>query len=263
MAGMCASCLEISRDNWPVRIKPKFGPDGAEADVRARVLVVDDHPLVREGLAELINRQEDLVCCGQAGSALEAQVAVAEQQPDLVLLDLRLGHADGLELIRLLRNQSAGLRILAVSQLDQAQYAERALRAGARGYVMKEQATGELLSAVRAVLAGEIYLTRGTAALLLHRLVGAPPKAGRAGLKLLTDRELHVLQLLGAGLSTKEIALELKLSFRTVETHRLSIKRKLRLRGAAELRCYACQWSQEQVTLLPQLASDGGASLDA
>jgi DNA-binding NarL/FixJ family response regulator len=222
---------------------------------KARVLVVDDHPMMRGGLIQLINRQIDLTCCGEAGTVAEAQVAVARLKPDLVILDLRLKGGDGLELIKSLGSQFAGLRILVLSQYDAPHYVERALRAGALGYVVKEQGAEEVLSALRAVLAGEVYLTRALAARLLHSFVGTMPGTPRAGVELLTDRELHVLHLLGAGMSTREIAAELSLSFKTIETHRENIKRKLGLCGAAELIHYASEWGREQVSVAPPLAT--------
>jgi DNA-binding NarL/FixJ family response regulator len=227
----------------------------AMAIPKARVLVVDDHPMMRGGLIQLVNRQSDLTCCGEAGTVAEAQVAVAQLKPDLVLLDLRLKGGDGLELIKSLRSQYAKLRILVLSQFDAPHYAERALRAGALGYVVKEQAAEEVLSAIRTVLAGEVYLTRALAARLLHTFVGTVPGIPRAGVEQLTDRELHVLHLLGSGMSTREVAIELSLSFKTVETHRENIKRKLGLHGAAELIHYASAWGREQVSVAPPIAA--------
>jgi len=209
--------------------------------------------MMRGGLIHLINQQIDLTCCGEAGTVAEAQAAVAKLKPDVVILDLRLKGGDGLELIKSLRSQIAGLRILVLSQYESPHYVERALRAGALGYVVKEQAAEEVLSAIRAVLAGEVYLTRALAARLLHTFVGTVPGTPRAGVEQLTDRELHVLHLLGAGLSTRAIAAELKLSFKTIETHRENIKRKLGLRGAAELIHYASDWGREQVSVVPPL----------
>ena len=217
--------------------------------LKARILLVDDHPMLRSGLSRLLDQQPDMLCCGEAGSVAEGQAAVARLKPDLVILDLMLKGGDGLELAKVLKSKFPALRILILSQFDGSLYIERALRAGALGYVVKDQAAEELLTAIRAVLAGEVYLTRAMAARLLHTFVGTTPGASRAGVAQLTDRELHVLQLLGSGLSTRQIAAELKLSFKTVETHRENIKRKLSLRGAAELLHYANRWAREQVVL--------------
>ncbi len=220
---------------------------------KARVLVVDDHPVIRDGLIRLIDKQGDLVCCGEAGTVMEAQIAVAKHKPDLVILDLRLKGRDGLELIKSLKSQFANLCILILSQYDAPLYVERALRAGALGYVVKEQAAEEVLIAIRTVLTGQVYLTPVMASLLLHKFVGTPSKAARAGVEQLTDRELHVLQLLGAGKSTREIAAELNLSFKTIEAHRENIKHKLGLQGAAALIHYATEWVREENSLPPQI----------
>jgi len=209
--------------------------------------------MVRDGLRRLIAEQGDLSCCGEAGTVADAQLAVAKCKPDLVILDLRLKGGDGLELIKTLKSQFAGLRILILSQYDAPLYIERALRAGALGYVVKEQGAEEVLGAIRTVMAGQVYVTRGMAGLLLHKFVGTTSASPRSGVEPLTDRELHVMQLLGSGMSTREIAQELKLSFKTVETHRENIKRKLGLRGAAALIHFATQWAREQVSLPAQI----------
>jgi DNA-binding NarL/FixJ family response regulator len=232
-------------------------PKRTAAAAKARILVVDDHPMVRDGLIRLISRQKDLVCCAEAGSAAEAQRAVAREKPDLVILDLRLRGGDGLQLIKTLKTDFPGLRILILSQFEEPQYIERSLRAGAMGYIVKDQAADEVLQAIRTVLAGDLYVTRGMAALLLHRFVGTTPKvAPSTALAPLSDRELHVLQLLGAGLSTREIAAELSLSFKTIATHRENIKRKLGLRGAAALIHFATGWARGQIALPSQALTE-------
>lgn len=217
---------------------------------KARILVVDDHPMVRDGLVQLISQHPDLICCGEADSVAAAQTAVERKLPDLVILDLRLKGGDGLELIKSLKSQHPRIKILILSQYDAPMYAERALRAGAVGYVVKEQAAAEVLQAIRTVLGGQVYLTRCMASIILQKMVGLKAE-GRSGVEALTDRELHVLNLLGGGLSTRQIANELKLSFKTVETHRENIKRKLGLSNAAALVHYATQWGRGQ------LSSDG------
>jgi DNA-binding NarL/FixJ family response regulator len=228
----------------------------ATAASKIRILVVDDHPIVRSGLSRLINQQGDLICCGEAGTPAEAQEAVTRLKPDLVIMDLRLKGGDGLELIKTLKAQIPELSMLVLSQYEAPFYVERALRAGALGYVVKEQAAEELLSAIRSVLAGEVYLTRAMAARLLHTFIGVAPGAPPTGVERLTDRELQVLHLLGAGMSTRKIAAELNLSFKTIETHRENIKRKLGVRDAAGLILYATEWAREQVSLSPQAVKD-------
>ena len=202
------------------------------------------------------NFSRDLVCCGEAGTAAETQAIVTKQRPDLLILDFRLRSSDGLELIKSLKAQYPGLRILVISAHDAPLYAERTLRAGALGYIVKEQAADELLKAIRTVLAGEVYLTRGMAALLLHKFVGPGPRPPKNGTEPLSDRELHVLELLGVGMSTREIAVSLSLSFKTIETHRENIKRKLNIRGANALIHYATEWARQQASLSAEEAKN-------
>jgi DNA-binding NarL/FixJ family response regulator len=223
---------------------------------KSKILVVDDHPMVRDGLRRLISQQADLECCGEAGTASDTLESVTRLKPDLVILDLRLKGGDGLELIKGLKAQQPELRILILSQYEAPIYVERALRAGALGYVVKAQAAEEILRAIHLVLAGEVYLSRTMAALLLRRFVGFGPKPTGEGIEPLTDRELHVLHLLGSGLSTRQIATELNLSFKTVETHRENIKRKLGLRGAAALIHFATQYTREQASNSPGDSND-------
>jgi DNA-binding NarL/FixJ family response regulator len=203
--------------------------------VKARILVADDHPIVREGLVGLINRQNDLMCCAEAGSIAEAEKRLDTQKPDLMLLDLRMGVADGLEWIKSSRGRFPGLRILVVSQMDEATYAERVLRAGALGYVMKEQATEEVLNAIRQVLAGQLYVSSNVAAMAVHRMLDDKPVVRNFDIRALTDRELCVFKSVGAGKTNKQIAGELNLSVKTIETYREHIKYKLGLSSGAEL----------------------------
>ncbi len=202
---------------------------------KIRVLVVDDHPIVREGLTSLINRQPDLTCCGEAGTIPEAQKALETKAVDLLLLDLRMGATDGLENIKALTARFPKVPILVISQFDEATYAERTLRAGARGYVMKEQATTELLGAIRQVIAGQLYFSPAVARLAVQRLINASSAQPSSDLSALSDRELHVFMALGAGKTSRQIATELNLSLKTIETYREHIKYKLHLSNGAEL----------------------------
>ncbi len=213
---------------------------------KTRILVVDDHPMMRDSLIRLIEKQDDLVCCGEAGSVAETQLLAAKERPDLAILDLRLKQGDGLELIKSLKAQFPELKILVLSQCEGTIYAERALRAGAAGYLDKEQAAHEVLTAIRTVLSGSVYLTRSLSGLLLRNYFGPRKKTQRSDASPLTDRELHVLELLGAGMSTREIAAALNLSIKTIETHRENIKHKLGLRGAAALTRYATEWVRQK-----------------
>jgi DNA-binding NarL/FixJ family response regulator len=218
-------------------------PSRSKPISKARILVADDHPLFREGLVQLINRERDLVCCGQADNPAAVQTAVAKEKPDLLVLDLRLKHGDGIEFIKSLTRQFSALPILVLSQHDEMLYAERALRAGARGYVMKEEATDDVLNAIHSILKGELHVSRKMSVVALHKLVAGPaPVQGGGRVERLTDRELQIFQMLGAGLGTRRIAAELHLSFKTVETHRENIKHKMGLRDAASLVRAATQW---------------------
>jgi len=228
-----------------------MGSGTANCISKARILIADDHPMLRSGLRCLIENQADMMCCAEAGTAEEIWQAVEAQAPDLIILDLRLRSSDGLDLIKGLKARHPGLRILVLTQHAASVYVERALKAGALGFVAKEEGAEEIVTAIRTVLAGDVYLTRGMAALFLSRIVRQPLDTVGADFDQLSDRELHVVQLLGAGLSTRQIATQLNLSFKTVETHRENIKRKLGLRGAAELVHFAVRWAGEHVALAP------------
>lgn len=221
----------------------------APPDRKTRILIVDDHPFFREGLAQFINLQEDMLVCGQAENIPTTYTAVEKSKPDLVLLDLRLVQTDGIELIKGLKAQYPELLILVISQFDEAIYAERAIRAGASGYVMKQEAPNEVLIAIRTVLQGDLYISRKIAALVFRRSLGVRLKTERAGVEKLSDRELQVFQMLGSGLSSRQVATELNLSLKTVETHRENIKHKLDLTCGEELVSAATAWVQQN--LLP------------
>ena len=210
---------------------------------KKRILVADDHRLLREGIIQLINRQSDLTCCGEAASVEEIHTAAATLKPDLLLLDLTLrGGGDGLELIKTLKAELPELRILVLSQQNEVLFTERVLRAGAHGYVMKEEGGKVVIAAIRAVLGGDLYMSRQMSAVLLQKLLETCPRVPATGIEKLSDRELHVFQLIGAGLSTRRIAEALHLSVKTVETHRENIKHKMGLRNAEELVRAGTDW---------------------
>src|SRR5579885_3304216 len=197
---------------------------------RIRVLVVDDHPLVRHGISLLINRQSDLQCCDcEVSTAAGVIPAVEQHKPDLVLLDLNLKDGSALPVIRPLKVRFPAVIVLVLSQFDEMLCAEEALHAGAAGYVLKEEATQEILAAIRAVLHREIYLSHKMASAFLNQLVGAKAPPLAAGAEHLSRAELEVFQLIGAGLSTYEIAGQMKISARAVETHRKHLRQKLKL----------------------------------
>lgn len=213
---------------------------------KARILVADDHPLVRTGLKQLIGSQADLELMGEADSLLSAQKMLSARKPQLVTVDIRLRCWEGMELLKHIKAQHPDLLTLVISQCDEALYADRSLKAGASGYVTKEADTDVVLAAIRTVLAGGIYVSPKVAALALNnpppaRLAGIPPCVDS-----LTDRELQMAHLFGAGLGTRQIAARLFLSVKTVETHRENIKHKLNLSSAAELVRFATDWVNGQ-----------------
>ncbi len=207
-----------------------------------RVLLVDDHPVVREGLAGLINAEPDLRICGMAQDARQALEAVTTSSPELVVVDLMLRGSSGFDLIKDLVRQVPGLPLLILSIHDETLYAERVLRAGALGYVMKDEAMDTVLIAIRQVLRGEVYLSPRMLPRILRTLVKGPADTDAMPLRSLTDRELEVLQFLGQGYTTRQIADTLHVSVKTVEAHRAHIMEKLHLEGAPALIRYAAHW---------------------
>jgi DNA-binding NarL/FixJ family response regulator len=213
---------------------------------RKRLLIVDDHPMMRQGLAQLINDEPDLAVQGEAHTAKQALESMAAQKPDLVLLDLSLPDKNGLELIKDISVLHPGVAILTVSMHDEALYAERVLRAGARGYIMKQEGGKRLLAAIRQVLAGQIYVSEKISARILEIFSGQHQKGAGASVERLSDREFEVFQLIGEGKGTREIADHLHLSVKTVEVHRANIKVKLRLKTATDLVRFAVRWCEAQ-----------------
>lgn len=211
-----------------------------------RLLLVDDHPIMRHGLVQLISAEPDLEVCAEAGNAAEGMTAAAKQNPDLVIADLTLPDKHGLEFIKDLRALHPDLQIMVLSMHDESLYAERALRAGARGYLMKEAAAENLIRAVRRVLGGDIYLSDKMASVMLELLSGQRKTSASAGIDRLTDRELEVLQLIGSGRGTRQIADQLHVSVRTIDAHRAHIKDKLQLPDGNALVRYAVRWVENQ-----------------
>ena len=219
---------------------------GRATEKRGRILLVDDHPLVRERLAEVINREPDLVVSGEAEDRDGAIEAILAAPPNLVIVDLTLKNSDGLELIKDIHARWPKLRMLVVSMHDESLYAERAVRAGALGYITKQEATRKILLAIRRVLTGSVYLNDKITNRLLSRLTAPADQATATIAGSLADRELQVFELTGRGLNTYDIARELRIAVKTVETYRARIKEKLRLKDASELLQAAITWSRNQ-----------------
>ena len=210
-----------------------------------RILLVDDHPMVRERLAEIIGHEKDLMVCGEAEDRASALAAISAAAPDLAIIDLALKNSNGLELIKDIHSRWPRLLMLVLSMHDESLYAERVMRAGARGYITKQEATRNILVAIRRVLNGEVYLSGKAAATVIAHLT-AKPGAGGSIADVLTDRELQVFELTGNGLSTREIAEHLHIDVKTVETYRIRIKEKLGIRASSELLQLAIRWSHNR-----------------
>jgi DNA-binding NarL/FixJ family response regulator len=219
----------------------------SSAKNKTRVLLVDDHPVVRDGFAEVINRESDLTVCAAAEDRPGAVRAIETSQPHLVVIDLTLKNSSGMELIKDIHARWPDLLILVVSMHNENLYAERVLRAGARGYITKQQATRDILQAIRRVLGGGIYLNGTTGAAVLARLASKPQVEEDAVLDLLTDRELQVFELTGQGFNTREISSQLRIDMKTVETYRLRIREKLNLESSSELLKLAIRWRQDRL----------------
>jgi DNA-binding NarL/FixJ family response regulator len=210
---------------------------------KCRVLLVDDHPIVRQGLALLIDREGDLSVCGEADGAHSAFHAIQTLRPDIVVLDISLSGPDGLDVLKEIRMKTASLPVLILSMHDESIYAERAMRAGANGYIMKQEATEKVLVAIRRILQGEVYLSDRLTNTMLQQYVRGVSPTKMSPLVSLTDRELEVFRLIGEGHGTRQIADELHLSVKTIESYQAHIKEKLALRNARELVQHAIEWT--------------------
>ena len=212
--------------------------------VKRRVLIVDDHAMMRQGLAQLINHEPDLVVAAEADTAGQALNLIAARRPDLVLVDISLPDKSGLELTKDIQVYHPGLPVLVVSMHDESLYAERVLRAGARGYIMKQEGGKKLMEAIRHVLEGQIYVSEKMSARILEVFSGHRSNSEDSSLEGLSDREFEIFRSLGQGEGTREIAERLHLSIKTVEVHRANIKRKLKLNKGAEVVRYAIRWTE-------------------
>ncbi len=218
----------------------------APAATKKRILVVDDHPIVRQGLALLINREPDLLVCGEAEDAMGAMHVLASSKPDVLIVDLSLNGPDGIDLLKNIRVAHPTLPVLILSMHDELIYAERALRAGANGYIMKQVATEKVLVAVRRILTGEIYVSDRIANRMLKHYITGAGTLRNSSIADLSDRELEVFRLIGEGHGTRQIAEALHLSVKTVESYQAHIKEKLSLRSARELMQHAIRWAMNE-----------------
>lgn len=212
--------------------------------MKRKVFIVDDHPIVREGLAQMIRREPDLTVCGEAEDAHTALQMIYAVKPDILIVDISLHGPDGLDLLKSMRAEDPTLPVLILSMHDESIYAERSLRAGANGYIMKQEATENVLVALRRILNREIYVSPQIANKMLRRFVSAGAAHGKhSSMDELSDRELEVLRLMGQGHSTRQIADALHLSVKTVETYQAHLKEKLALKNSRELVQYAIEWT--------------------
>jgi DNA-binding NarL/FixJ family response regulator len=213
---------------------------------KSRILVVDDHPLFREGLRQLIERDPELTVCGEASDAGEALQAIPQLKPDLVLVDISLGPGSGIDLIKAIKNDYDELPLLVISMHDESLYAERSLRAGAMGYIMKHEPGKNVKAAIHKVLRGEMYLSDKMSSAVISKFMRGQPDRPASPLELLSDRELEVFRMLGQGKGTRQIAQDLEISIATVNSFRNRIKEKLHLKTATEVMLHAIQWGREE-----------------
>jgi DNA-binding NarL/FixJ family response regulator len=225
-----------------------YKPQSQAAARKSRILVVDDHPNVRQGLALLINQEADLLVCGEAEEAMGAMHVLASSKPDILIVDISLNGPDGIDLLKNIRNIYPTMPVLILSMHDESIYAERALRAGANGYIMKQEATEKVLVALRRILGGEIYVSDRIANKMLKHYITGSGTLRPSSIADLSDRELEVFRLIGDGHGTRQIAEELHLSVKTVESYQAHIKEKLSLRSARELMQHAIQWNMNEKT---------------
>ncbi|MBL9176059.1 MAG: response regulator transcription factor [Verrucomicrobiales bacterium] len=228
-------------------MKPRSPAATAPAPARpSSILIVDDHPMIRSGLTNLIGRCSDLSVAGEAGSPSEALQALSRGLPDLLLADMTMPGRSGFEFIKDVLALHPELPILILSMHDEGLYAERVLRAGARGYIMKDAGGERLIDAIRQVLSGQVYVSPAMSSRFLDNLSGRRPRGSSSPIEVLSDREFEVLQLLGQGKTTRDIAEQLHLSPKTVDVHRAHIRTKLKLRNSVALVRYAVRWVESQ-----------------
>ncbi len=215
-----------------------------EGNNNTKILIVDDHPILRRGLSFLIDQENNFSVCAEADDAQKAMKAIKALTPDMIIVDISLPGLDGIELIKKIKHNYGNIPILVLSMHDEAVFAERALRAGARGYLMKQEAVDNIIIAMKHILAGEIFVSKKTANLMLEKFVERDTRKNSSPIEILSDREFTVFQLIGQGFVTRQIASELNLSVKTVESYRSHIKEKLKINNGNKLLKYAVQWVQ-------------------
>src|SRR5690625_1267157 len=219
---------------------------GKSSRTKTKIFLVEDHPLVRTGIAQMINKEPDMQICGEAGDAPNALKGIDASQPDLVTVDISLQGYNGIELIKNIRSLYPELQMLVLSMHDEGVYAQRALRAGALAYVMKQEDPEKIVFAIRRILKGDIYVSEKVGVQMLHQIVSGGTNPHASPVDRLSDRELEVTQLIGIGKTTREIAADLNISIKTVESHRANIKDKIALRNGSELIRFCVQWVEQQ-----------------
>ena len=212
---------------------------------KTRIFIVDDHPLLRRGLAELINREPDMVFCGEAEDSPSAMKAITQIKPDLVIVDISLKGYNGIELIKNIKAFDSKIQVLVLSMHDESVYAMRVLKAGAKAYVMKQEVVDKVMEAVRRIRAGKVFVSERVASRMLDQVVVGGDPAPDSPVDLLSDRELEIVNMIGSGLPTREIAGKLHISIKTVESHRARIKEKLNLQNAIQLVQFCVRWVEE------------------
>jgi len=216
------------------------------SEKKTQVLIVDDHPVVRDGLTTIINHEQDLNVCGEADDAHEALKAVTELKPDVVIVDISLKSSDGIELTKNIKAGNSKLPVIVLSVHDESVYAERALLAGAKAYLMKDAVSENIVKAIRTVLSNEIYVSNTISKKFLHKIARDKKGTTKTPIENLSDREFEVFRLIGEGFKASQIAMQLHLSIKTIETYRSRIKEKLNLSNAAELLQYSIKWAKSQ-----------------
>lgn len=207
-----------------------------------KILIVDDHPIVRKGLTQLINQEEDLLVSGEAEDSHSALEILKKIKPDLAIIDISLKGIDGIELIKKIKERYQDIPMLVVSMHDESLFAERALRAGARGYIMKQEAIERMLEAIRKVIRGELYISEEVSANIVKKFIDSKHSEKNSPMEILSDRELEVFNLIGQGYRTRQIADTLRVSVKTVDSYRANIKEKLNLKNSTELLKHAIHW---------------------